>query len=97
VVLEATPPPGLVRRTRPASAGEAFPIGYLEEASGATEARWFCGPATACINHRAIAIGERRDSACNGLGSYTRREALELIRDPIRITTAVLAACFLMW
>ncbi|MCT0213945.1 ribosome-associated ATPase/putative transporter RbbA [Synechococcus sp. CS-1324] len=97
-VLVSDTPAGLMVRRGAATLEQAF-IGYLEEASGATDAN----PSAAAITAAAPPPAGLERSPWEGkgfslqrLGSYTRREALELSRDPIRITTAVLGSLFLM-
>ncbi len=100
-VLVSDTPAGLMARRHQDSLEAAF-IGYLEEASGASEPAGPSAPgatpavaaAPAPIKARSPLEGER--FSLQRLGSYTRREALELGRDPIRITTAVLGSLFLM-
>ena len=95
-VLVSDTPAGLMAR-RGATTLEAAFIGYLEEASEGSEPARPAAPAPA----KAPAARQRSPLEAEGfslqrLGSYTRREALELSRDPIRITTAVLGSLFLM-
>ncbi|APD48612.1 ribosome-associated ATPase/putative transporter RbbA [Synechococcus sp. CS-602] len=92
-VLVSDTPAGLVRRRDAATLEEAF-IGYLEEASGATEPAGSAAPTAVATTEQSPL--ETAGFSLQRLGSYTRREALELIRDPIRITTAVLGSLFLM-
>jgi len=98
-VLVSDTPAGLMARRGAANLEQAF-ISYLEEASES--------PDDAAANNASNSAGAPppADSAhppapregfdLQRLGSYTRREALELSRDPIRITTAVLGSLFLM-
>jgi len=99
-VLVSDTPAGLVARRGAATLEQAF-IGYLEEASGDSAPT----PTTAAAELKAppAAAPPRQGSprpqqgfSLQRLGSYTRREALELSRDPIRISTAVLGSLFLM-
>ena len=70
---------------------EAF-IGYLEEARrrqrrrAADRRRALSAPVTL----RRRTAPRRHSSACGACSSYTRREALELRRDPMRATLALL-------
>ncbi len=97
-VLVSDTPAGLVARRGAATLEQAF-IGYLEAASGATES---ARPPAVITAAAAAAAGTQRSPregeglSLQRLGSYSRREALELSRDPIRITTAVLGSLFLM-
>ncbi|MEA5390463.1 ribosome-associated ATPase/putative transporter RbbA [Cyanobium gracile UHCC 0139] len=101
-VLVSDTPAGLMARRHQDSLEAAF-IGYLEEASAAGA----IAPRSGAILSAPIAAPvaadaspspqpERLGFSLQRLGSYTRREALELGRDPIRITTAVLGSLFLM-
>ncbi len=102
-VLVSDTPAGLMARRHQDSLEAAF-IGYLEAASaGGAIARPadaihpapIAAPAVAA-DDRPTPQPERLGFSLQRLGSYTRREALELGRDPIRITTAVLGSLFLM-
>ncbi len=96
-VLVSDTPAGLMVRRGTTTLEAAF-IGYLEEASGANESAHPAGPIAApaapAAKQRSSGVGE--GFSLQRLGSYSRREALELSRDPIRITTAVLGSLFLM-
>ncbi len=97
-VLVSDTPAGLVTRRGAATLEQAF-IGYLEEASSDSVPT----PTTAALQAPPAAAPPRQGAprqeqgfSLQRLGSYTRREALELSRDPIRISTAVLGSLFLM-
>lgn len=92
-VLVSDTPAGLMARRGTATLETAF-IGYLEEASGASELARPAAPAAPAFKARPPLEG--KGFRLQRLGSYSRREALELSRDPIRITTAVLGSLFLM-
>jgi len=87
-------PAGLGEATRRGHAWRRPSSATWREASGAPDPRWFLRP-PGCSNHRAIAIGNGRIRLQRPWASSTRREALELIRDPDRITRPCWQACFL--
>ena len=102
-VLVSDAPAALIAKRRVDTLEDAF-IGYLEEsvaagtpessaAAGelATSARVDGGPAA------PAAMGSGASFSLRRLSSYTRREALELRRDPIRLTLAVLGSVILMF
>ncbi len=99
-VLVSDTPAGLMQRRGTASLEAAF-IGYLEEASatagpsGAVMAVPVASPAATAGEHPSTQP-DSQGFSLQRMGSYTRRETLELGRDPIRITTAVLGSLFLM-
>lgn len=104
-VLVSDTPAALIERRGAASLEEAF-IGYLEEA--ATDSDAMAPP----LQESALSpqprapsdLGPAREGGPEGGGffslrrlfSYTRREALELRRDPIRLTLALLGSVILM-
>ncbi|HXK22121.1 MAG TPA: ribosome-associated ATPase/putative transporter RbbA, partial [Myxococcota bacterium] len=89
-VLVSDSPAAIVRSRGAASLQEAF-ISYLEEATGkAVEAP----PPAAKPSVRAS--GQRTAFSPARLFAYARRESLELIRDPIRMSFAVGGALILM-
>ena len=102
-VLVSDTPAGLMERRHQDSLEAAF-IGYLEEASAAGDTAHPSGALLPAPIAAPLAAPDERPSpqtdnlgfSLQRLGSYTRREALELGRDPIRITTAVLGSLFLM-
>ena len=97
-VLVTDTPAALVGKRGVSSLEEAF-IGYLEEAAAGTAAP----PAPAPAAPRAVAAPEReeprrpRDFDLRRLFSYSRREELELRRDPIRAMLALLGSVILMF
>jgi ribosome-dependent ATPase len=100
-VLVSDTPAGLVEKRGTATLEDAF-IGYLEEAAagerGAGPAPGRAvpgGPAPAGEAGPGSAVPAPRFSPRRML-SYSRREALELSRDPIRLTFAVLGSVLLM-
>ncbi|MBN9120533.1 MAG: ribosome-associated ATPase/putative transporter RbbA [Planctomycetes bacterium] len=98
-VLVSDTPAGLVSRRGGATLEDAF-IGYLEDAaSGGQPApsepkRPATAPAAA-VPSAAVGTGGR--FSVRRLLSYSRREGLELSRDPIRLTMAVLGSVILMF
>ncbi|MFP5506841.1 MAG: ribosome-associated ATPase/putative transporter RbbA, partial [Gammaproteobacteria bacterium] len=77
---------------------EAAFIGHLEEAAGGERAADAVAPELApppAAGGEAAAVN-RSGFSLRRLFSYTRREALELLRDPIRITMAALGSALLM-
>ena len=95
-VLVTDTPAALVGKRGVSSLEEAF-IGYLEEAAAGTAAP------SAPAAPRSVAAPEReeprrpRDFDLRRLFSYSRREALELRRDPIRAMLALLGSVILMF
>ena len=97
-VLISDTPDAITRSRNAATLEEAF-VAYLEDASGLTKS----GPAEApaatanvpAAQHAAPA--RKRFFDVRRMFSYTRREALELQRDPIRGTLAVLGSVILMF
>jgi ribosome-dependent ATPase len=103
-VLVSDTPAGLVEKRGAAALEDAF-IGYLEEAAAGDRG---AGPAPAA--EQAVPVGPV-PAGESGPGetlpgalfsprrmlSYSRREALELSRDPIRLTFAVLGSVLLMF
>jgi ribosome-dependent ATPase len=92
-VLVSDTPAGLVQQRGAATLEEAF-IAYLEEATG--EAPADAAPATP---PQASTPGrpQRRFFSVNRAWSYTLRETLELKRDPVRATLALLGTAILMF
>jgi ribosome-dependent ATPase len=95
-VLASDAPAALVRTRGAATLEEAF-IGYLKEAGGepAVEAT----PSTAMIPAQRDAsadIPRQRRFSIERMLSYMWREALELRRDPVRATLALLGSLVLM-
>jgi ribosome-dependent ATPase len=100
-VLVSDTPAGLVARHGAATLEDAF-IGHLEEAARGDGAR--PAPGQAAPAAPAPADGPAPGEAGPGarfsprrMLSYSRREALELSRDPIRLTFAVLGSVILMF
>ena len=96
-VLAADAPQALVEARRAKSLEEAF-IGYLEDAAGVArkgdkpaepspaEPTSFAPPKPADVNF-----------SLSRLWAYARREAVEILRDPVRVTFAILNPIILMF
>lgn len=97
-VLVSDTPAAIVAQRGSATLEDAF-IGYLEEAIG--EAGAAPQPAPVAPQPTAVAAAaphaERRLFDPRRMLSYTRREALELRRDPIRATLALVGSLLLMF
>src|SRR6476620_9110944 len=95
-VLAAGPPAELVRQRGCATLEDAF-ISYLEEASGIKLSGKPAAPAQeVTIQSVAKPHESTRRFDLGRLWAYTRREAMELIRDPIRLFFATLVAPIVM-
>lgn len=96
-VLVSDTPANIIENRSAATLEEAF-IAYLEEAAGS---RAEPSPARqAPAEEQASSRGQssaRRFFDIRRMFSYTRREALELRRDPIRATLAILGSVILMF
>jgi ribosome-dependent ATPase len=95
-VLAIGAPEELVRKRGSPSLEDAF-VGYLAEAAGITlqpkvppPAQEEAGQPSAESSHRTRRFDPRR------LWAYTRREAMELLRDPIRLAFAFFGPLILM-
>ena len=97
-VLVSDTPAAIVAQRGSATLEDAF-IGYLEEAIG--EAGAPPQPAPVAPQPTAVAVAaphaERRLFDPRRMLSYSRREALELRRDPIRATLALVGSLLLMF
>jgi ribosome-dependent ATPase len=96
-VLASDTPEAIVQRRRAANLEEAF-IAYLQEAAGADDSA--APPAAAAAGLEAPAgpaPSFSRTFSRRRMMSYSRREALELRRDPIRATLALLGSVLLMF
>jgi len=99
-VLVSDTPAGIVARRGAANLEEAF-VAYLEDAIGASQGE----PAPAAKLGEAIVTPGHAPTKPSGpsllnlrrMLSYTRREALELSRDPIRATLALVGSLILMF
>ncbi|MCZ7933948.1 ribosome-associated ATPase/putative transporter RbbA [Agrobacterium leguminum] len=97
-VLISDTPDATTKSRNAATLEEAF-VAYLEDASGVKKAEPAAAPvATAQVPATQHAAPNRkRFFDFRRMFSYTRREALELQRDPIRGTLAVLGSVILMF
>jgi len=100
-VLISDTPDGITESRNAATLEEAF-IAYLEEASGITPSDKAVSKAEAkapapILSHETHSPKKRRFFDVRRMFSYTRRETLELQRDPIRATLAVLGSVILMF
>ncbi|RAU44999.1 ABC transporter ATP-binding protein/permease [Pseudocitrobacter sp. RIT415] len=91
-VLASGTPQELVERRGAANLEEAF-IAWLQEASGPAQA--VTPPDDIPVTHEAP-TPPRQGFSLRRLFSYSRREALELRRDPVRSTLAMLGTVILM-
>ncbi|PTM40651.1 ribosome-associated ATPase/putative transporter RbbA [Bosea sp. 124] len=99
-VLVSDTPHAIVARRGSATLEDAF-VAYLEEAigeAGPPEPSGVPHPAVAVVAAvAAAALPKRRFFDLRRMLSYTRRETLELRRDPIRATLALLGSVLLMF
>ncbi|MGV1902233.1 ribosome-associated ATPase/putative transporter RbbA [Agrobacterium sp. 22-3674b3] len=97
-VLISDTPDAITKSRNAATLEEAF-VAYLEDASGVKKAEPSIAPApaTEVVPTQHVAPARKRFFDVRRMFSYTRREALELQRDPIRGTLAVLGSVILMF
>jgi ribosome-dependent ATPase len=103
-VLVSDTPAGLVEQRGTATLEDAF-IGYLEEAASDDKVtRWQGDKVTEDETAAPVTLSPGHPVTLSSSGfslrrmlSYSRREALELSRDPIRLTFAVLGSVLLMF
>ncbi|MBU4038102.1 MAG: ribosome-associated ATPase/putative transporter RbbA, partial [Proteobacteria bacterium] len=102
-VLVSDSPDALIEARGANTLEEAF-IGYLEEAvdkvtakPAAVDAETAAAPQPAIGQNISISGARNAWFSPRRLLSYTRREALELLRDPIRLTLAMLGSMILMF
>jgi len=97
-VLDSDTPQALMAKRGLPTLEETF-IAYLEEAAAAHAADQPAAPpaATRTPIHPAGNNGRQARFSLRRLLSYTRREAMELRRDPIRATLAMLGSVLLMF
>jgi ribosome-dependent ATPase len=89
-VLVSDTPRAIVASRKAATLEDAF-IGYLEDAATAPS------PATPMAGQEVSAAQPRRGFDWRRMASYARRESLELRRDPVRATLALLGSVILMF
>ncbi|MGE5215809.1 MAG: ribosome-associated ATPase/putative transporter RbbA [Chloroflexota bacterium] len=100
-VLALDAPDALVSARRAANLEEAF-IGYLEDAGGEEVKSRTAGGAPAVVPEPITPSLDRSARAASTafsarrLLAYSRRESLELLRDPIRLSFALLGSILLM-
>lgn len=101
-VLVSDKPAAIIKKRDAATLEEAF-IAYLEDAIRETGAPAGSEPQAAAVQHRdqnpassPRQTHRRRIFDARRMFAYTRRESLELRRDPIRATLAILGSVILM-
>lgn len=95
-VLASGTPQALVEQRGSATLEEAF-IAWLQEAAEATQPPDAQATAVPAIEHKTESSVPRQAFSLQRLFSYSRREALELRRDPVRSTLALLGTVILMF
>lgn len=95
-VLASDTPQALVEQRGSASLEEAF-IAWLQEAADTAQPPDAQAAPVPAIEHKAESVAPRQGFSLQRLFSYSRREALELRRDPVRSTLALLGSVILMF
>jgi ribosome-dependent ATPase len=99
-VLVSDTPAAIAKSRSAATLEEAF-VGYLEEASGTQAETPSATAGTMPVPEAPASRPERsgtgRSFDLRRMFAYTRREALELLRDPIRATLATVGSLILMF
>ncbi|QGN36356.1 ribosome-associated ATPase/putative transporter RbbA [Klebsiella oxytoca] len=95
-VLASDTPQALVEQRGSASLEEAF-IAWLQEAADAAQPPDTEATTVPAIEHKTETAAPRQAFSLRRLFSYSRREALELRRDPVRSTLALLGTVILMF
>ena len=95
-VLASDTPQALVKQRGTASLEEAF-IAWLQEAADAAQPPDAQAAPIPAMEHKAESVAPRQAFSLQRLFSYSRREALELRRDPVRSTLALLGTVILMF
>lgn len=101
-VLVTDAPAALIKARNADSLEDAF-IGYLEEVAGDTEQPTLQSSTNQVVNKPEPAAPIRKDTALHTsfslrrMFSYNRRETLELRRDPVRLTLALIGTVLLMF
>lgn len=95
-VLASDTPQTLVEQRGSASLEEAF-IAWLQEAADAAQPPDVQAAPVPAMEHKAESVAPRQAFSLQRLFSYSRREALELRRDPVRSTLALLGTVILMF
>src|SRR5262249_32383768 len=94
-VLAVGAPKELVEKRGSNSLEDAF-ISYLEEAAGTDKAKKAEAPQPAASPTKAVASSTSKRFDLGRLWAYARREAMELLRDPIRLAFAFVGPAILM-
>lgn len=95
-VLASDTPQALVEQRGSASLEEAF-IAWLQEAADAAQPPDAQAAPVPAMEHKAESVAPHQAFSLQRLFSYSRREALELRRDPVRSTLALLGTVILMF
>lgn len=95
-VLASDTPQALVEQRGSATLEEAF-IAWLQETAEATQPPDAQATAVPAMEHKTESSVPRQAFSLQRLFSYSRREALELRRDPVRSTLALLGTVILMF
>ncbi|UXO78200.1 ribosome-associated ATPase/putative transporter RbbA [Klebsiella michiganensis] len=95
-VLASDTSQALVEQRGSASLEEAF-IAWLQEAADAAQPPDAQAAPIPAMEHKAESVAPRQAFSLQRLFSYSRREALELRRDPVRSTLALLGTVILMF
>lgn len=95
-VLASDTPQALVEQRGSASLEEAF-IAWLQETADAAQPPDAQAAPVPAMEHKAESVAPRQAFSLQRLFSYSRREALELRRDPVRSTLALLGTVILMF
>ena len=95
-VLASDTPAGLCAARGEKTLAAAF-ISYLEEATGVVAAQPDAAPAAAALEAESRPVAPPSAFSLRRLLGYAYREALELRRDPIRLTFALLGSVLLMF
>ncbi|CAM4344761.1 ribosome-associated ATPase/putative transporter RbbA [Klebsiella grimontii] len=95
-VLASDTPQALVEQRGSASLEEAF-IAWLQEAADTAQPPDAKAAPVPAIEHKTESVAPRQTFSLQRLFSYSRREALELRRDPVRSTLALLGTVILMF
>lgn len=95
-VLASDTPQALVEQRGSASLEEAF-IAWLQEAADAAQPPDAQAAPVPAMEHKAESVAPCQAFSLQRLFSYSRREALELRRDPVRSTLALLGTVILMF
>jgi ribosome-dependent ATPase len=95
-VLVTDVPAELVRKRGTATLEQAF-IGYLQEAGGEAPLAEAAGAPSAQVPAEAAPTPRRHSFSLIRAWSYSLRETMELTRDPVRATMALLGTAILMF